>query len=400
MRSFMFALVMVTVLPPVLAQSGKIHHPPPVLELDKEKFKKFAPVQRANIIHLKCDGDGLGKIELILNPAYSGLTFKWTRNGQSIPLTASTIGNLVPGIYQVTITGTLNSGGFVSLATVNYTYFVGYHVLYTDLAGGATVSGTTVEKLGAVPLQGGFASRNKLNPYVDGFVWFEINDPSQLVADKYIGLSEQNTDENFNTINYAFRIFNEELYIIQNGVIVPGPRANLSFRKLLKGDQFAIRRSGSATAATVQVDFYHNNGVIHTSTTSPDPSRSMIIDGSLQVDNSLFRDVITSFFCPVPPVYAELTKGLNGGIYRTYDNILYFKYRERYRDGELLYRIYDQNMQVIYSYADQVLPKDIGDNWYSQIDVSTDPDFVKNDYYILEVENDKGHKEKLRFVYK
>jgi hypothetical protein len=105
---------------------------------------------------------------------------------------------------------------------------------------------------------------------------------------------------------------------------------------------------------------------------------------------------IITWGCP-KAVYGALTKDPDGTFYRTYKKKLYFKYDEKYNDGTLKYTIYNSSHQPMQT-SSLVLNKNYGSNWFD-INLTSVSGFVLNSVYLLEVENDKGQKEYLRFKY-
>ncbi|HXA01111.1 MAG TPA: hypothetical protein VNW99_03930 [Cytophagaceae bacterium] len=100
--------------------------------------------------------------------------------------------------------------------------------------------------------------------------------------------------------------------------------------------------------------------------------------------------------------YAELKTDLDGGYYTSIGNKFYFKYIEKYNQGAspgtvLNYKIFDYKRNVLGTAS---LNKVYGVNYYS-VDLRGIASLNTNNqnYYTLEVYNDKGEKSILRFKY-
>ena len=104
----------------------------------------------------------------------------------------------------------------------------------------------------------------------------------------------------------------------------------------------------------------------------------------------------TSFYCESNHKYANLTKKLDGGYYVFPANMVYFKYHEKYRAGDLDYKIYEFKNQVLISSSNLTVSKIYGDNWIA-LDMCAF-NYIQDHYYVLEVIDEKGRKEYLRFV--
>lgn len=107
-------------------------------------------------------------------------------------------------------------------------------------------------------------------------------------------------------------------------------------------------------------------------------------------------DQVTVSVIVPPPVYRALSKKLDGGYYKPVNNKLYFKFEEEYKNGNLDYKIYDKGRNVI-SCATSPAVTVYGDNRY-MLDVGACPGLLVNEYYTLEVTNEKKELFQLRFV--
>ena len=94
--------------------------------------------------------------------------------------------------------------------------------------------------------------------------------------------------------------------------------------------------------------------------------------------------------------YAKLSDKLDGHYYIFPGNHIYFKYEEKYRDGDLDFKIYEYQDQVLISSATMTISKSYGINWIS-IGICSIQHKV-NHYFTLEVIDENGRKEFLRFT--
>ena len=111
-----------------------------------------------------------------------------------------------------------------------------------------------------------------------------------------------------------------------------------------------------------------------------------------------FTDIAFDFCTSTPPVYAELKKELDAS-FQPISGTLAFKYKEKYNDGSLKYKVYDwqrnvvvDNTQISYNSLQ------VGDN-YIQLDLSR-VWLPASRYYVMEVTDKKGEVYKLRFKYR
>lgn len=132
------------------------------------------------------------------------------------------------------------------------------------------------------------------------------------------------------------------------------------------------------------------------------PLNSSILLRAHSLDaGSGFDNVITSFDCAIPTIYAKLERQLSGVKYQVHSNKVFFFYDEEYAStGSLEYSVYDKNNNTVINTSAQVLTHDVGsvnreygDNRYSLNVASLAPGA-----YVLEVVNEKREKVYLRFV--
>ncbi|MDQ3110522.1 MAG: hypothetical protein M3R17_11565, partial [Bacteroidota bacterium] len=96
-------------------------------------------------------------------------------------------------------------------------------------------------------------------------------------------------------------------------------------------------------------------------------------------------------------LYVPTRPQLDGFTTRTYAQKLYVIYDEKYIPGSLNYTIYDMNHTPI-STINSPVTKVYGKNW---LRINLLPlGLTINGYYVLEIQNEKGQKEYVRFCLK
>lgn len=137
--------------------------------------------------------------------------------------------------------------------------------------------------------------------------WMEFTASESNTA-RMIGLSDQNTDQHYNTIDYAIYLNNGSLYIYENG----------SNKGLVTGgyqpsDRLKIKREGSA------ITYYRNDYPIYQSTT---PSSSLLmVDVALYSMNATVLNVRTSFSTTADSVTRRFEYDHAGRLQRTWHQI-------------------------------------------------------------------------------
>ncbi len=120
------------------------------------------------------------------------------------------------------------------------------------------------------------------------------------------------------------------------------------------------------------------------------------IGGDFFTDTSRFAAPI-----PIPAFYnctspfALLSRQLGGGYHITRGGYLAFKYVERYNPGVLRYAIYDKQYNKLSTVPS--LTKELGSNYY-ELNLNGLAD--EREFYVLEVLNEKGDREVLRFQFR
>jgi len=381
------------------------------MKLGPVKIIKFPfwPKPRATITHnTSCYGSDDGAIDLQITGAYVFATNWVGPNGFS----ASTqdISGLAPGAYTVTINYLFGS--------VVRTYQVGVQINWKNIVG-ATATGSTL--ISSVPNGYGNSGASSLNVLPQGQSgWFEFSvtlDPSNPSALNALtaGFSSSDPDQNFQSINFGFYFqsftspVNNFTYrwfrIIENGNVSTG------YNWFTSTDVFKIKYNSQ----TNKMRYYKNGAPIVLFggppipyTSNGVPAANYIVDASLATTSEGISTAFVSFGCPKETgTYVKLKKKLDGGYYYVYDKMLRFQYKEEYEVGEfrrLAYNIYDKDHNLvggsdatgnILAPGSQILDNTIGENKFD-LNV-TWLGLALNEYYTLEVFNDKQEKKVLKF---
>ncbi|MCB0401223.1 MAG: hypothetical protein KDD41_04010, partial [Flavobacteriales bacterium] len=222
-------------------------------------------------------------------------------------------------------------------------------------------------------------SQNQLLANVDGFIEYTIG---QTGRDETIGFTFYENDHLQDQVEYGFRISASTIDIYEQAALVQQfPYTN--------GDVLRVAREGS------NIVYYQNGNSLRTIATNP----ANIILAKVILTQPMSLSVKASFveinfFNSFK--YAKLEKKLDGSYYRFPGNKLRFRYNEKYRSGNLTYKIYRYPDYVLMSDVSHTIPKRYGDNWIT-VDLC-DFFYAAGLIYILEVSDEKGRKEYLRFT--
>ena len=131
---------------------------------------------------------------------------------------------------------------------------------------------------------------------------------------------------------------------------------------------------------------------------STTPLNNYVVDAVLGENGEGITMANTSFGCPTSE-YPVLKKKLDAGFYISVANKLKFQYLEEYSvaNTNLDINIFESDLTPIASIPSTLISK-IGANYY-EMDLSTLTGFVSGKYYVLEIDNTKNEKFKLRFLY-
>jgi hypothetical protein len=125
---------------------------------------------------------------------------------------------------------------------------------------------------------GGAASINRV--YNEGFMTFRVAETNTF---RMIGLSNQNLDSNFTTIQYAVYLRNDGAFEVRESGVSRGTIGNYGVN-----DEFKIAVEGGV------VKYYRNNNLFYISTLAP--TLPMLVDVSIYNTNATVRDVRVSNF--------------------------------------------------------------------------------------------------------
>lgn len=156
------------------------------------------------------------------------------------------------------------------------------------------------------------------------------------------------------------------------------------------------------------IEIYMNDILVGTRTINESADKYHVMIGFN--DNPIFQrriacDFRTNIESSALPVYSELKEVLDASYYPVKGTELYFTYKEEYRAGNLVFTIYDEFNQPINNslYAIQNIDiasssnaKRYGTNRYV-LDIPSLSGALSGKFMILEIVNDKGEKQYLRF---
>ncbi|PCI98241.1 MAG: hypothetical protein COB15_06235 [Flavobacteriales bacterium] len=191
-----------------------------------------------------------------------------------------------------------------------------------------------------------------------------------------------------NDWQYAFNL-STKVYCRENSNSSP---VQLNSDNLQAGDSYKISRIGNT------LSYYRNGMLVRQLTVTPTERWYLFVSHNNNISGAETKAASTSFRGdPVVTTwtYAHLQEHLDGSFYRTNSENLYVYYEEKYVNGSLTYRIKNQSNVAVVDNMNLNLPKTYGKNWF-KIDLQPFS-LTANDYYVLEVENEKGRTQKLRF---
>lgn len=235
----------------------------------------------------------------------------------------------------------------------------------------------------------GAASNNVLSANTAG--WLEWS-AATTYGSYIIGLSHTDANLLGSSVNYGIALTTMQLigtarfgFPVINGV------AQFSNWIQYNGtDKFRLQTTGTGSNLVFKI-----NNQVHSQFTTFNPGQTYLVDATLSVLNGDINKPRVSFGCEGSVVYAVPKEKPDGTFYKTYSKKLYLKYDEKYIDETLKFTVYDMGHNVINT-SSLSIPKQYGNNWLS-LDFSAIPAMPNNKYYILEVVNEKGYKEYVRF---
>ncbi len=336
-----------------------------------------------DVTHIPCGQLQGGAIEIDAS-LFPGKTFQWNNGNKT-----NKIDNLAPGRYSVSVM----DGPVVEHV---YQAHVAYVIDWAEVGGSLTIQDDGLAKDGD-DNWGSHArahSNNELSPYQDG--WMEVTfvqGPQNI----RVGFSETPNSIKI-APKYGIWCRSKRLFFIKNKVVLPGyveiPEG------IGIGDRLRVARVGN------KIQLYFNSTLLHEYEVNE--SENLLTDILIEQKNTAIKDVSCSAPCVQRELkqYASLQSQLDGSYFPAQEDedgnlSIYFIFNEEYQSGSLNIKLFDlQN-----SYQEVTLPagnlsnietgnaeKIIGTNRF-KIDVS---ELVAGNFYILQVENDKGEKQMLR----
>lgn len=159
------------------------------------------------------------------------------------------------------------------------------NVIWTDLVN-TTATGNDLKKTsGSTGWNGGGASQNTIPANTDGWVEFEVGNVYRTRTTIYpmfmCGLSTSNVDANYTTIEFAFYVNGNRVYIRESGTNKNGPHT------ITANSTFKIERIGT------EIKYYVNNTLVYTSLLTA-PTGSLLTDASIYKtgDNHRILDAV------------------------------------------------------------------------------------------------------------
>lgn len=245
-------------------------------------------------------------------------------------------------------------------------------------------------------------SRNSLPEHATGWVRFFATAPNGLL---------NNTTRNYLTFTSAAasgvpslsETYLEFHYQLPLASIFPGGATPAGVRMTYKNGGGIAHTAIVPVNAEITVLFPNlttmlvkANGV--TVATLDRPSGIIQLKANSNKVNQGFQDVTTSFGCSAgDEIYAGLKYKLDGYYHVMLDGKIRFEYEEEYAATDLNFNLYDQANQLVKTQADfPAYTTSHGPNMVT-LDVSDDAHCIGNQYFYLEVINEKKEKLYLRF---
>lgn len=235
----------------------------------------------------------------------------------------------------------------------------------------------------------GAASNNVLSANTAG--WLEWS-AATTYGSYIIGLSHTDANLLGSSVNYGIALTTMQLFgTARFGFpVINGVAQSSNWIQYSGTDKFRLETTGTGSNLVFKI-----NNQVHSQFTTFNPGQSYLVDATLSVLNGDINRPRVSFGCEGSVVYAVPKEKPDGTFYKTYSKKLYLKYDEKYIDETLKFTVYDMGHNVINTSALSI-PKQYGNNWLS-LDFSAVSAMPNNKYYILEVFNEKGYKEYVRF---
>ena len=325
-----------------------------------------------------------GKIDLIVDGAMNPTTVLWSDGNTNFNRD-----QLSEGTYNATVT---DAGANTAIASVE----IANLVLWKDITD-IELRDKLIKKI--LPdswTNTGMSSRNKLSGSGSGHFRIKVG---ALIHTFAVGLAESNSDLSYNHIDYCFKVENDQLSILENGVL------NLGGNTLTEGDILSIEKDASNNVVN-----YLKNGVQLASTAISTGNSELIVDyshfsetvGSDYLDWDFYTSFGFETISNSHQEYVELTRKIGDEFYHVVNGALKFKLNQSYdlpSSSTLECTFYDISSAVPASIGSLNPSVVYGTNWYDLDLSSPGITFSSGKYYMLEVSTNKEEKYYLRFKY-
>jgi len=324
---------------------------------------------------------GTGSIDLSVTGNMGTVSYLWSTGA-----TTQDVSSLEIGEYTVSISDTMHD----TIVLVIPIYEKDSVAWYDST--GCTITGANEQILtstssGAWTTSQGLAF-NYLEPAEDGeFIYTE----KQATHHKTIGFVDESVGHPLNSQDdwlYAIHLTNTKAEYRESSVTAK----TLIEETAATDDVYKVSRVGT------QLSYFKNGLLLRRITVAPTTRWAFHAAFDNNYTSTYVKDVDVSF-TKWPSLrdrsYAHLKEHLDGTFYRSLKEVLYVYFDEKYTNGELSYSIKDQTNSEVVSDATLTVTKGFGQNWF-EIDLES---FGLTDdaFYVLEVSNEKGRVQKLRF---
>lgn len=368
-------------------------------------LSKFTFSVDSDIVHNECNNNecsGSIKINDILiggNPVgYSGPFVFADATGNIIQNSSSNqLSGACNGVYNCG--AKLFSNTQVPFYLVSYS--IGFYINNWNLQNMAFNSTTkTLENSPANSSLAWALSDNFLSANEDGYITFEYATTNTSLGAIAFGFCDANNSSNtYQDIDNGFALLGSNgqvaYAIVENGV-------GVGLTAIKGAKEFKIERKGN------KVFYYIDGKQVHYNVSQPyttvNPNHILRVKAWAKNNNLKIKNATASFCRNFASVYASLAKELDGSYYLMKNSIL-FKYKEKYNDEELDFKVYNWKRELILSNnaafspvhtVDVTNTNHSGVNYHS---ILVNNKLEIDEYYVLEVTNNKGEVYKMRFRY-